>query len=61
MSEKPPKSYKAVVLDRPKAAFYMKEMPVKIPQEGEILIKSLACSMCHSVRQMYTISWLTQC
>lgn len=55
-----PKTCKAVVRDGPKGlgAVQVKEVPVKMPQEGAILIKSLACGVCHSVRRnhMYNLS-----
>jgi D-arabinose 1-dehydrogenase-like Zn-dependent alcohol dehydrogenase len=44
-----PKTCKAIVLDGPGASFELKEVPVKAPNKGEILIKTLACGVCHSV------------
>ncbi|KAH0385987.1 alcohol dehydrogenase, partial [Aureobasidium melanogenum] len=43
-----PKTCKAIVLDGPGASFELKEVPVKAPNKGEILIKTLACGVCHS-------------
>ncbi|KAJ5631071.1 alcohol dehydrogenase [Penicillium longicatenatum] len=42
-----PKTCKAIVLDGPKAPWALREVPVEL-KEGEILIKSLACGVCHS-------------
>ncbi|CAG7923609.1 unnamed protein product [Penicillium olsonii] len=48
MSPAIPKSCKAVVLDGPREPWALREVPVELPKEGEILIKSLACGVCHS-------------
>ncbi|PYH48548.1 alcohol dehydrogenase [Aspergillus saccharolyticus JOP 1030-1] len=48
MSISIPQTCKAVVLDSPRAPWLVKEIQVKQPKEGEILIKSLACGVCHS-------------
>jgi D-arabinose 1-dehydrogenase-like Zn-dependent alcohol dehydrogenase len=48
MSPTIPKTCKAIVLEEAKAPWKFKEVPVKEPQEGEILIKSEACGVCHS-------------
>lgn len=45
-----PETCKAVVLDGTHAPWSLRDVPVKLPAEGEILIKSLACGVCHSVR-----------
>ncbi|RAH48936.1 alcohol dehydrogenase [Aspergillus brunneoviolaceus CBS 621.78] len=43
-----PETCKAVVLDGTHAPWSLRDVPVKLPAEGEILIKSLACGVCHS-------------
>ncbi|CAG7923627.1 unnamed protein product [Penicillium olsonii] len=43
-----PASCKAVVLDHANAPWAVREVPVKQPKEGEILIQSIACGVCHS-------------
>ncbi|KAH0342599.1 alcohol dehydrogenase, partial [Aureobasidium melanogenum] len=43
-----PKTCKAIVLDAPGAKFELREVPVASPKKGEILIKTLACGVCHS-------------
>ncbi|KAJ5998638.1 alcohol dehydrogenase [Penicillium sp. IBT 35674x] len=43
-----PKTCKAIVLDGPREPWALREVPVELPKEGEILIKSLACGVCHS-------------
>lgn len=54
-----PKTCKAIVLDGPREPWALREVPVELPKEGEILIKSLACGVCHSVcltmRSIYNI------
>ena len=43
-----PKTYKAIVVEKPEAAWSIKEVDLKLPSEGQILIKSEACGICHS-------------
>ncbi|KAF2643815.1 alcohol dehydrogenase [Massarina eburnea CBS 473.64] len=43
-----PKTSRAVVIDSPNAPWTIKEVPVSQPKQGEILIKVLACGVCHS-------------
>jgi D-arabinose 1-dehydrogenase-like Zn-dependent alcohol dehydrogenase len=43
-----PKTARAVVLEKPNSPWTIKEVPVNQPQKGEILIKVLACGVCHS-------------
>jgi len=43
-----PKTCKAVVLTKPGDPWPIKEVPVELPQAGEILIKVKACGVCHS-------------
>jgi len=48
MSQNIPKTCKAVVLEKAGAPFAIKEIPVSLPEEGQILIKVHACGVCHS-------------
>ncbi len=48
MASSLPQTCKAVVVEAPNAPFTIKEVPVEPPKEGEILIKVLACGVCHS-------------
>jgi hypothetical protein len=43
-----PKSYKAIVIEGPNAGFKIKEIPLEMPQRGQILIKVHVCGVCHS-------------
>ncbi|KAH7092128.1 alcohol dehydrogenase [Paraphoma chrysanthemicola] len=43
-----PKTARAVVIEKPGAPWAIKEVPVNLPQQGEILIKVHACGVCHS-------------
>jgi len=43
-----PKSFKAVVLEKPGAPWAIKEVPLEHPKQGEVLIKVHACGVCHS-------------
>jgi hypothetical protein len=48
MAQDIPTHCRAVVLEKVGAPWAIKEVPVKQPQAGEILIKVLACGICHS-------------
>ncbi|KAF2748819.1 alcohol dehydrogenase [Sporormia fimetaria CBS 119925] len=48
MSPQIPKTCRAVVIEGPNAPWAIKEVPVKDPQPGEVLIKVAACGVCHS-------------
>jgi hypothetical protein len=48
MSAKYPKTCKAAVLPALKAKLVIKDVEVKEPQVGEVLIKVHACGVCHS-------------
>jgi D-arabinose 1-dehydrogenase-like Zn-dependent alcohol dehydrogenase len=48
MSAKYPKTCKAVVLPAQHEKLVVKEVEVRKPQAGEILIKVHACGVCHS-------------
>ncbi|KIM96866.1 hypothetical protein OIDMADRAFT_131185 [Oidiodendron maius Zn] len=43
-----PPSYKAAVVETPGAAITIKDVPLRHPGRGEVLIKVLACGICHS-------------
>lgn len=43
-----PSKYKAVVLEKPGDDFVVREVELRHPNEGEILIKVEACGVCHS-------------
>ncbi|KAF2462197.1 alcohol dehydrogenase [Lineolata rhizophorae] len=48
MSPTIPQTYKAAVIEEVGKPLVVKELPVPKPQPGEVLIKSLACGICHS-------------
>ena len=43
-----PKTYKAAVLEKKDASFTLKDVELKLPSSGEVLVKVLACGVCHS-------------
>lgn len=43
-----PKTFKAVVIEKAEAPFTIKDVPLEQPKSGEVLIKTLACGVCHS-------------
>ncbi|TVY82065.1 Alcohol dehydrogenase patD [Lachnellula suecica] len=43
-----PKTYKAAVFEKANAPFTLKDLPLKEPSQGEVLVKVLACGVCHS-------------
>jgi len=43
-----PKTCKAQVFEKAGAGLVLKDVPVNEPQQGEILIKTIACGVCHS-------------
>lgn len=43
-----PRKCRAVVIEKAGAPWAIKEVDVKLPEQGEILIKTLACGVCHS-------------
>lgn len=43
-----PKTYKAAVFEKTNSPLVIKELELKQPQEGQILIKVHACGVCHS-------------
>lgn len=46
-----PKTCKAIVIEKEQAPFAVKDVPVEEPKEGQVLIKTEACGVCHSVRK----------
>jgi hypothetical protein len=43
-----PKTYKAAILVGQQKPLEIKEVPLEQPKEGEVLLKVLACGVCHS-------------
>lgn len=43
-----PKTYKAAVFEKANAPFVFKDIELKQPSAGEVLVKVLACGVCHS-------------
>ncbi|RDW82767.1 alcohol dehydrogenase-10 [Coleophoma cylindrospora] len=43
-----PKTYKAAVLEKVNAPFTLKDIELKLPERGEVLVKVLATGVCHS-------------
>ncbi|RDW76094.1 putative alcohol dehydrogenase-1 [Coleophoma crateriformis] len=43
-----PKTYKVAVLEKVNAPFTLKDMELKLPERGEVLVKVLATGVCHS-------------
>lgn len=43
-----PKSYKAAVFEKANAPLTLKDVPLKEPGAGEVLVKVLAVGVCHS-------------
>lgn len=48
MSPSLPKTFKAAVFEKMGAPVAIKDLDMREPGEGEILIKVLACGVCHS-------------
>lgn len=48
MSPTLPKSYKAAVVEHKDAKPELKDVELKLPGKGQILVKVLACGVCHS-------------
>lgn len=46
--EENPTSMKAMVLEGPGAPLRLKEMPVPVPQQDQVLLKVLACGICRT-------------
>lgn len=43
-----PKTYKAAVLVGQQKPLEIQELPLEQPKEGEVLLKVIACGVCHS-------------
>ena len=43
-----PKTCKAQVFEKAGGSLVLKDVPVNEPKQGEILIKVIACGVCHS-------------
>ncbi|KAG9230739.1 putative alcohol dehydrogenase [Amylocarpus encephaloides] len=43
-----PKTYKAAVFEKKDAPFVIKDLPLKEPGPGQVLVKVIACGVCHS-------------
>ena len=43
-----PKTYKAAVFEKKDAPFVLKDVELKQPSAGEVLVKTIACGVCHS-------------
>lgn len=43
-----PKTYKAIVIEKAGAPWAVKDVELKAPEEGQIVIKTEACGICHS-------------
>jgi hypothetical protein len=43
-----PKTYKAAVFEKQDAPITIKDVPLKHPSTGEVLVKVIACGVCHS-------------
>lgn len=48
MSPSLPKSYKAAVITKTGSPLEIKEIDLKLPEKGHVLIKTIACGVCHS-------------
>lgn len=43
-----PKTYKAAIIERPNESLKLVDIDLNHPTPGEILVKVLACGICHS-------------
>lgn len=43
-----PKTYKAAVFEEANAPFTLKDVELKLPEHGQVLVKVLAVGVCHS-------------
>lgn len=48
MAPQIPKTHKAAMFKEKGGPLVVEEIETKMPQEGEVLIKVLACGVCHS-------------
>ena len=49
-----PKTYKAAIFKKADDQLTIEDVELKKPEEGEILIKVLACGVCHSDANVQT-------
>lgn len=43
-----PKTFRAIVIEKPNAPWEVKEVELKKPEAGQVVIKTEACGICHS-------------
>ncbi|KAF2236179.1 alcohol dehydrogenase [Viridothelium virens] len=43
-----PKTYKAAVIEQVNGPFVFRDLPLQDPKEGQVLVKVLACGVCHA-------------
>lgn len=43
-----PKTYKALYVDKPDAPWVLRDVELKHPEQGQVLVKVLACGVCYS-------------
>lgn len=48
MTSNLPKTFKVGIFEEKGAPLKIKEIPLEQPKAGEVLIKTLACGVCHS-------------
>ena len=48
MAPEIPKTHKAAMFKEKGGPLVIEEIETKLPQEGEVLVKVLACGICHS-------------
>ena len=48
MAPQIPKTHKAAIFKEKGGPLVVEEIETKLPQEGEVLVKVLACGICHS-------------
>ena len=48
MAAQIPKSYKAAMFKEKGGPLVVEEVETRLPEQGEVLIKVLACGVCHS-------------
>ena len=48
MAPQIPKTHKAAMFKEQGGPLHIEEIETKMPQEGEVLVKVLACGVCHS-------------
>lgn len=48
MAQNLPKTFKAVVIEKANAPWAIKDVELKLPEHGEVLIKVNACGVCYS-------------